>query len=116
MGQISRRRFRPIGCEQVSRAWAYALRNIPGNRQLRRCVLKRAWAVCSIAWIVVWPAFVSAADLKKLTVRLLDGQPISARVSVVGSDGKPYAPAGSILRQPEGTTPYFYADGKFVVT
>ena len=51
-----------------------------------------------------------------LTVRVLDSQPIAARVSAVGGDGKPYAPAGSILRQPEGATPYFYADSKFVVT
>jgi TolB protein len=78
--------------------------------------LKRALAVCSVIWIVAWAAFARAADLRKLTVRVLDGQPIAARVSVVGSDGKPYAPAGSILRQPEGATPYFYTDGKFVVT
>jgi TolB protein len=78
--------------------------------------LKRALAVCSIAWAVAWAAFAHAADSKKLTVRVLDGQPIAARVSVVGSDGKPYAPTGSILRQPEGATPYFYTDGKFVVT
>jgi TolB protein len=86
------------------------------NPQLRGCVLKRALAVCSIAWVMAWSAFARAADSKKLTVRLLDGQPIAARVSVVGSDGKPYASPGSILRQPEGATPYFYADGKFVVT
>ena len=67
--------------------------------------MKRALAVCSISWLVAWAAFALAADSKKLTVRVLDGQPIAARVSVVGSDGKPYAPAGSILRQPEGARP-----------
>jgi TolB protein len=78
--------------------------------------LKKALTTCSIAWVVAWGAFVRAADSKNLTVRVLDAQPIAARVSVVGSDGKPYAPEGSILRQPEGATPYFYTDGKFVVT
>ena len=77
--------------------------------------MKRALFVCSLTWVVVCTGFVCAADLNKLTVRVLDGQPIAARVSIVGSDGKPYAPAGSILRQPEGATPYFYTDGKFVV-
>ena len=78
--------------------------------------MKRALAVFSITWVVAWAAFARAADSKKLTVRVLDGQPIAARVSVAGSDGKPYAPTGSILRQPEGATPYFYTDGKFIVT
>jgi hypothetical protein len=78
--------------------------------------LKRVLAVCCIAWAVAWAAFALAADAKKLTVRVLDGQPIASRVSVFGSDGKPYAPAGSILRQPEGAIPYFYTDGSFVVT
>jgi hypothetical protein len=78
--------------------------------------LKKALAVCSVAWAVAWAGFARAADSKQLTVRVLDTQPLAARVSVVGSDSKPYAPAGSILRQPEGAPPYFYADGKFVVT
>jgi hypothetical protein len=65
---------------------------------------------------VAWAAFVLAADAKKLTLRVLDGQPVAARVSVFGSDGKPYAPSGSILRQPEGANPYFYTDGRFVLT
>ena len=78
--------------------------------------MKKVLAVCCIAWVVAWAAFVLAADAKKLTVRVLDGQPIASRVSVFGSDGKPYAPAGSILRQPEGAIPYFYTDGSFVVT
>ena len=78
--------------------------------------MKRALPFFPFTWIVACAAFVRAADSNKLTVRVLDGQPIAARVSVVGSDGKPYAPAGSILRQPEGAAPYFYTDGKFVVT
>ena len=78
--------------------------------------LKRVLAVCCIAWVVAWAAFALAADAKKLTVRVLDGQPIASRVTVFGSDGKPYAPAGSILRQPAGAIPYFYTDGSFVVT
>jgi len=78
--------------------------------------LKRALAVRSLAWVVACAGFVRAADSNKLTVRVLDGQPVAARVSVVGSDGKPYAPAGSILRQPEGAAPYFYTDGKSSVT
>src|SRR5262245_26075727 len=79
------------------------------------CV-KKALTICFITWGVAWVASARAAESKKLTVRVLDSQPIAARVSVVGSDGKPYAPAGSILRQPEGGVPYFYTDGKFVVT
>jgi len=78
--------------------------------------LTKALAVYSIVWIAAWAAFARATDSTKLTVRVLDGQPIAARTSIVGSDGKPYAPAGSTLRQPEGATPYFYTDGKFVVT
>jgi TolB protein len=78
--------------------------------------LIRALSVCSLTWVVACAGLVCAEESNKLTVRVLDGQPIAARVSVVGSDGRPYAPAGSILRQPEGATPYFYTDGKFVVT
>src|SRR5262245_19514251 len=74
------------------------------NLQLRRWALRRALSV--LAWVVTCAVLTRAADSKKLTVRLLDGQPIAARVSVIGSDGKPYAPPESILRQPEGATPY----------
>src|SRR5262249_40077047 len=91
-----------------------AVQENSANLQLRRWALRRALSV--LAWVVTCAVLTCAADSKKLTVRLLDGQPIAARVSVIGSDGKPYAPPESILRQPEGATPYFYADGKFVVT
>ena len=51
----------------------------------------------------------------RVTVRVLDGEEIPARVSIVGSDGKPYAPPGSILRNPEQSAAYFYTNGKFDV-
>ena len=49
-------------------------------------------------------------------VRLLrKDAPAAARVSVVGSDDKPYAPTGAALRQTKRGESYFYADGLFDV-
>ena len=49
-------------------------------------------------------------------VRLLrDGAPAAARVSIVGSDGKPYGPVGAAIRKTKRDESYFYADGSFDV-
>jgi hypothetical protein len=42
-------------------------------------------------------------------------EPAAARVSIVGSDGKSYAPAGTAVRKTKRDEPYFYADGSFPV-
>lgn len=49
-------------------------------------------------------------------VRLLDRHaPAAARVSIIGSDGKPYAPDGAAVRKTKRDETYFYADGSFDV-
>jgi putative heme-binding domain-containing protein len=55
-------------------------------------------------------------DLKNVHVRLLrDGAPAAARVSIVGSDGKPYGPVDAATRKTKRDESYFYADGSFDV-
>jgi TolB protein len=44
-----------------------------------------------------------------------DNAPTAARVSIVGSDGKPYAPAGAAIRKTKRDESYFYADDSFDV-
>ncbi|WP_165223419.1 CehA/McbA family metallohydrolase [Aquisphaera insulae] len=46
---------------------------------------------------------------------LRDGAPAAARVRIVGSDGRPYGPAGAPLRKTTRGDSYFYADGSFEV-
>ena len=41
--------------------------------------------------------------------------PAAARVSIIGSDGKPYGPAGAAIRKTKRDESYFYADGSFDV-
>ena len=41
--------------------------------------------------------------------------PAAARVSIVGSDGKPYGPAGAAIRKTKRDESYFYADDSFDV-
>jgi putative heme-binding domain-containing protein len=49
-------------------------------------------------------------------VRVLSANaPAAARVSIVGSDDKPHAPAGAAIRKTKRNEPYFYADGSFDV-
>ncbi len=49
-------------------------------------------------------------------VRLLrNNVPAAARVSIAGSDGKPYGPAGAAMRQTKRGESYFYADESFDV-
>ena len=55
-------------------------------------------------------------DPRKAHVRLLrNNAPAPARVSIVGSDGKPYGPAGAAIRKTKRDESYFYADGSFDV-
>ena len=57
-----------------------------------------------------------AEPRRKARVRLLrDDAPAAARVSVVGGDGKPYAPVGAAIRETKRGESYFYADGSFDV-
>ncbi|MCZ6915861.1 MAG: CehA/McbA family metallohydrolase [Gemmatimonadetes bacterium] len=54
-----------------------------------------------------------------LRARVLDpdGNPVSARVTVVASDGRSYTPRGGFHRVISGTeTHYFHTDGEFTVT
>ena len=46
---------------------------------------------------------------------LRNGAPAAARVSIVGSDGKPYGPVGAAIRKTKRDESYFYADGSFDV-
>ena len=49
-------------------------------------------------------------------VRLLrNNPPAAARVSIAGSDGKPYGPAGAAFRKTKRDESYFYADDSFDV-
>jgi hypothetical protein len=50
-----------------------------------------------------------------IKVHLIGDGPAAARVSVAGSDGKPYAPEGVALRKLTSGESYFYADGSFEV-
>ena len=53
---------------------------------------------------------------RKAHVRLLrNNAPTAARVSIVGSDGKPYGPAGAAIRKTKRDESYFYADDSFDV-
>ena len=55
-------------------------------------------------------------ELRNAHVRLhRDGAPAAARVSIVGSDAKPYGPADAAIRKTKRDEPYFYADGSFDV-
>ena len=60
---------------------------------------------------------VKTADRRRNTnVRLLrNNAPAAARVSIAGSDGKPYGPAGVASRKTKRDESYFYADGSFDV-
>jgi putative heme-binding domain-containing protein len=52
----------------------------------------------------------------KLHVRLVrDKAPAPARVGIVGSDNKPYAPVGAAVRKTKRDESYFYADDSFDV-
>ena len=52
----------------------------------------------------------------KTHVRLLRNDvPAAARVSIVGSDGRSYAPVGAAVRKTKRDEPYFYADDSFDV-
>ena len=52
----------------------------------------------------------------KAHVRLLrNNAPAAARVSIVGSDDKPYGPAGAAIRKTKRDESYFYADDSFDV-
>lgn len=54
--------------------------------------------------------------VQKIHVKLIcQDAPAAARVSLVGADNKPRAPAGAILRTTRRNVPYFYADGSFDV-
>jgi putative heme-binding domain-containing protein len=56
------------------------------------------------------------ADPQRARVRLLrNNAPAAARVSIVGSDGKPYGPAGAAIRKTKRDESYFYADHSFDV-
>jgi hypothetical protein len=59
----------------------------------------------------------TAPDLRrKAHVRLLRNEaPAAARVSIVGSDGRSYGPAGAATRKTKRDEPYFYADDSFDV-
>ena len=53
---------------------------------------------------------------RNLHVTLLQNNaPTAARVSIVGSDGKPYGPSGAAIRKTKRDEPYFYADNSFDV-
>jgi TolB protein len=53
---------------------------------------------------------------RKARVRLLrNDAPAAARVSIVGSDGRSYGPAGAPTRKTKRDEPYFYADDSFDV-
>ena len=53
---------------------------------------------------------------RKVHVRLLrDNAPTAARVTIEGSDGGSYGPAGAALRKAKRGESYFYADGAFDV-
>ena len=55
-------------------------------------------------------------DSRKAHVRLVrNNAPAAARVSIVGSDGKPYGPAGTAIRKTKRDESYFYADDSFDV-
>jgi putative heme-binding domain-containing protein len=57
-----------------------------------------------------------AVPQRKVRVGLLrNGAPAAARVSIVGSDNQPYAPAGAPDRKTTRKEPYFYADKAFEV-
>jgi hypothetical protein len=57
-----------------------------------------------------------AGTERNVRVKILrDGEPGAARVTVTGSDGKPYAPAGAAVRKTSAGDSYFYADGSFDV-
>jgi putative heme-binding domain-containing protein len=47
---------------------------------------------------------------------LRNNAPAAARVSILGSDDKPYAPVGAAVRKTKREESYFYADGSFDVT
>lgn len=53
---------------------------------------------------------------RNVHVRLLQNNaPAAARVSITGSDGKPYAPSGAAIRKTKRDESYFYADNSFDV-
>jgi hypothetical protein len=52
--------------------------------------------------------------MRKARVRLLlNNEPAAARVSVVGSDGKPFGPVDAVIRKTKRNESYFYADDSF---
>ena len=59
----------------------------------------------------------SGADTRRRAhVRLVrNDAPAAARVSIAGSDGKPYGPAGAAIRKTKRDESYFYADDAFDV-
>jgi TolB protein len=55
-------------------------------------------------------------DLKKAHVKVVrDNAPAAARVSIVGSDDKPYCPADAVIRKTKRDESYFYAVDSFDV-
>jgi TolB protein len=55
-------------------------------------------------------------ELRQAHLRLVrEGMPAAARVSVVGSDGKPYGPVDVAIRKTKRDESYFYADDSFDV-
>jgi len=66
--------------------------------------------------VLVDPKPGTGPELKSVRVKLLrDDAPAAARVSIVGSDGKAYAPTGAAIRKTKRDVSYFYADGSFEV-
>jgi hypothetical protein len=58
----------------------------------------------------------SSDSRRKAHVRLLrNNAPSAARVSIAGSDGKPYGPAVAVMRKTKRDESYFYADDSFDV-
>jgi len=70
-----------------------------------------------IVGLLTVDSIVFAADsICKVRIRVNGGDSNAARVQVVGSDGKSYAPENVVLRKPKQGGSYFYTHGDFTVS
>lgn len=79
--------------------------------------MKTVFRSVFVAVLLMRPNVASAADsLSNLRVHLIGEESVAARVTIVGSDNKPYAPENSLRRTTKRGDTYFYADGDFDVS